>query len=77
MNVKDAALKKISENVEITNLKKILGLESSKDYTDTSQLRYGRIMILTDADNDGIHISGLIFNLFHTLWYNIIIFNNF
>ncbi|MGA1308172.1 MAG: DNA gyrase subunit A, partial [Candidatus Kapaibacteriota bacterium] len=68
MNVKDASLKKIAENDEISNIKKILGLESGKEYTDTQSLRYGKIMLMTDSDCDGTHIKGLIFNLFHSLW---------
>ena len=68
MNVKDAATKKISENQEISSLKKILGLESGKVYTSLDDLRYGRIMCMTDSDTDGSHIKGLIFNLFHSLW---------
>jgi DNA topoisomerase-2 len=68
LNVKDAALKKIGENEEITNLKKILGLQQGKSYDDISQLRYGKIMVLTDADEDGSHIKGLLFNLFQSLW---------
>lgn len=68
MNVKDISIDKIANNDEITNIKKILGLESGKKYTDASELRYGGIMLMTDADVDGLHISGLIFNLFHTLW---------
>lgn len=68
LNVKDMSLKKILENEEINNLKKILGLESGKTYTSVSDLRYGKIMILTDQDVDGSHIKGLLFNMFHTLW---------
>lgn len=68
MNVKDTNLKRINDNEEITNLKKILGLESNKIYDDVNDLRYGKIMILTDADADGSHIKGLLFNLFHSLW---------
>ena len=51
LNVRDANLKKIAENEEISNLKKILGLEQNKDYKDLSSLRYGRILIMTDADS--------------------------
>jgi DNA gyrase/topoisomerase IV subunit B len=51
LNVKDAVTAKISANEEITNLKKILGLEQGKDYSDTTSLRYGRIMIMTDQDS--------------------------
>lgn len=68
MNVKDMPTKRINDNEEIANLKKILGLEADKHYDSTDDLRYGSIMVLTDADSDGSHIKGLLFNLFHTLW---------
>lgn len=68
MNVKDAAITKITGNDEITNLKKILGLEQGKSYTDTKSLRYGRIMALCDQDVDGSHIKGLLFNVFQSMW---------
>jgi DNA gyrase/topoisomerase IV subunit B len=51
LNVKDALTAKISANEEIANLKKILGLEQGKEYSDLSSLRYGRIMIMTDQDS--------------------------
>jgi DNA topoisomerase-2 len=68
LNVKDAAIAKITANEEITNLKKILGLEQGKVYTDMSSLRYGKIMALCDSDVDGSHIKGLLFNVFQSLW---------
>ena len=68
MNVKDATLQKIYDNAEITALKKILGLEQNKKYSDISSLRYGSIMIMTDQDHDGSHIKGLLFNIFQSLW---------
>tara|TARA_B110001469_G_C9644341_1_gene325034 strand:+ start:896 stop:4246 length:3351 start_codon:yes stop_codon:yes gene_type:complete len=68
LNVKEASKKQISDNTEITNLKKILGLESNKEYTDTKRLRYGNIMIMTDQDHDGSHIKGLVILIFETLW---------
>ena len=68
LNVKDAALKKIADNEEITNLKKIIGLETNKAYATVEDLRYGRIMALTDQDADGSHIKGLLFNLFQSMW---------
>jgi DNA topoisomerase II len=72
LNVKDVSEKKIIENEEIANLKKILGLETKKNYADVTELRYGRIMVMTDQDYDGFHIKGLIFNLFHSLWPSLI-----
>lgn len=68
MNVLEKSDKKIMDNEEIANLKKILGLESGKKYKDLNDLRYGKIMVLCDADEDGNHIKGLLFNLFFTLW---------
>ena len=68
MNVKDASKSQIMNNSEITNLKKIIGLETGKDYKNTNSLRYGKIMIMTDQDHDGSHIKGLVMNVFHTIW---------
>uniref|UniRef100_A0A6C0FAP4 DNA topoisomerase (ATP-hydrolyzing) n=1 Tax=viral metagenome TaxID=1070528 RepID=A0A6C0FAP4_9ZZZZ len=68
LNVKEASQTQITNNSEVTNLKKILGLESGKVYQSTKSLRYGSIMIMTDQDHDGSHIKGLLMNLFHTLW---------
>jgi DNA topoisomerase-2 len=68
LNVREANIKQINDNKEIANLKKIIGLESNKKYKDIKLLRYGKIMIMTDQDYDGFHIKGLIINLFHFLW---------
>ena len=68
LNVRDASMKQITDNAEITYLKKILGLEVGKDYKDTSKLRYGKVMIMTDQDHDGSHIKGLVLNMFHSMW---------
>ena len=68
LNVRDANDKQVASNEEINNIKKILGLQQGKVYEDTNELRYGSIMILTDADVDGSHIKGLILNIFHTFW---------
>ena len=68
LNVRDASTAKTLANEEITNLKKIIGLKDSVDYKDTKSLRYGKVMCLTDADTDGIHITALIINLFSAKW---------
>jgi DNA topoisomerase-2 len=67
-NVRDASVKQVTENEEFSNLKKILGLQHGKVYTDLRSLRYGRLMIMTDADLDGSHIKGLVLNMFHVYW---------
>ena len=67
-NVRDASVAQLTSNQEFNDLKKILGLQQGRDYQDVSELRYGRLMIMTDADNDGSHIKGLILNMIHYFW---------
>ena len=68
LNVRDANIQQIIANAEITNIKKILGLESGKKYKNVKLLRYGKVMIMTDQDHDGSHIKGLVLNMFHSMW---------
>ena len=67
-NVRDVSVSQLTSNQEFNDLKKILGLQQGKEYSDVSELRYGRLMIMTDADNDGSHIKGLILNMIHYFW---------
>ena len=68
LNIRDASITQLMNNEEINNLKQIIGLKQGVDYKDTHDLRYGKVMILTDADVDGSHIKGLLVNLFHCWW---------
>jgi DNA topoisomerase-2 len=72
LNVRGEHIKKISENKEISEIKKILGLETGKEYKtmeDVSKhLRYSNILFMTDQDLDGSHIKGLCINLFQSEW---------
>jgi len=68
LNVRDASVNQLSGNAEFQNIKKILGLQQGKHYSSLSELRYGKLMIMTDADDDGTHIKGLILNLIHSMW---------
>jgi len=77
LNVRDASASSISNNAELTALKQILGLQSGKTYKDTSGLRYGKVMIMTDADVDGSHISGLIMNFFHASFPSLLLIPGF
>eukprot|EP00798_Chlamydomonas_sp_ICE-L_P017268 gene17268-biopygen26179 len=77
MNVCDAHADRISANKEISNIKKIMGLQSGRVYESVKELRYGRIMVMTDQDVDGSHIKGLVFNLFHQLWLSLLAMDGF
>lgn len=71
LNVREATHKQILDNAEINNLIKILGLQYKKKYNtqqDMETLRYGKVMIMTDQDQDGSHIKGLLINFIHYNW---------
>ena len=68
INAKNSSSSAINSNSEIQDIKKILGLASGKKYTDTKSLRYGKVMVMTDQDHDGSHIKGLVMNMFHSQW---------
>lgn len=68
LNVREATKSQILKNEEINNIIKIIGLEINKVYTDKKNLRYGKIMLMTDQDQDGSHIKGLFINFIHYFW---------
>lgn len=71
LNVRNAKASAIANNKVISDIFKIIGLRYGVDYTieeNFKTLRYGRVMIITDADCDGIHIEALLQNLFHALF---------
>ncbi len=59
MNTEGMALAKVLENKELADLITALGCGMGKSF-DLSRLRYGRIIILADADSDGHHIATLL-----------------
>ena len=75
LNVRDASPNQLLNNEEINNIKKILGLQIGKVYTNVHDLRYGKVMILTDADVDGAHIKGLFINFIHFFWPSLVKIN--
>jgi len=72
LNVRGEAVKKITDNKEITEIKQILGLVTGKKYLNledvNNSLRYGKVLFMTDQDLDGSHIKGLGINLFSCEW---------
>jgi DNA gyrase subunit B len=59
MNTEGMALAKVLENKELADLVTALGCGLGKNF-DLSKLRYGRVIILADADSDGHHIATLL-----------------
>jgi DNA gyrase subunit B/topoisomerase-4 subunit B len=59
LNTESASLAKVLENKELSDLVTALGCGLGKSF-DLSRLRYGKLIILADADSDGNHIATLL-----------------
>jgi DNA topoisomerase-2 len=71
LNVRNAVATSIAANKVICKFIHALGVKHGVDYTIDSnykKLNYGRVIIIADADVDGIHIEGLIMNVIHSLY---------
>jgi|688.fasta_scaffold76620_2 DNA topoisomerase-2 len=72
LNVRGEPVKKIADNKEIAEIKQIVGLVTGKKYLNiedvNKNLRYGKVLFMTDQDLDGSHIKGLCINLFACEW---------
>jgi DNA topoisomerase-2 len=71
LNVQKADERKINENNEVIMIKQILNLKLKADYSQDANfetLNYGEVRIISDADDDGIHIRGLLMNFIYRNW---------
>jgi topoisomerase-4 subunit B len=64
LNVESASMDKIMNNQEINDLSVALGVGLGKKF-DPDDLRYERVIIMTDADVDGAHIAALLITFFY------------
>ncbi|HEY4125102.1 MAG TPA: DNA topoisomerase IV subunit B [Rhizomicrobium sp.] len=64
LNVASAGAGKLAQNQELTDLVQALGCGAGTKYRD-EDLRYERVIIMTDADVDGAHIASLLLTFFY------------
>ena len=64
LNVQKASPTDILNNAEVSSIIQVVGAGSGRTF-DLSQVRYGKIIMMTDADVDGAHIRTLLLTLFH------------
>ena len=64
LNVANSSKSKVRDNQQITDLIQALGCGSGELYNECN-LRYEKIIIMTDADVDGAHIASLLITFFH------------
>ncbi|WP_435821230.1 DNA gyrase/topoisomerase IV subunit B [Micromonospora lupini] len=63
LNVQKANLQQVLDNAECAAIVQVLGAGSGRTF-DLAALRYGRVLIMADADVDGAHIRTLLITLF-------------
>lgn len=68
INVREMPMKRLADNTEFQNIMSILGLKIGVKVNSLDELRFTRIVPLTDQDMDGQHISGLFFNMMNHFW---------
>ena len=64
LNVASAGKDKLAQNQQLADLVQALGCGTGIHYKD-EDLRYGRVIIMTDADVDGAHIASLLITFFY------------
>jgi topoisomerase IV subunit B len=64
LNVANAGREKVTANQQLSDLLQALGCDTGARYRD-EDLRYGKVIIMTDADVDGAHIASLLITFFY------------
>jgi topoisomerase IV subunit B len=71
LNVQSAGKDKLAQNAQLADLVQALGCGTGTHYRD-DQLRYEKVIVMTDADVDGAHIASLLITFFYTQMPNLI-----
>ncbi len=69
-NYRTKTLSKMISSNEIVTLINAMGLDPKSDEIETKDVRYGKIIIMTDADVDGSHIRALLLTFFNNIPFN-------
>jgi len=79
LNVRDVSNQQIAQNDEINNIIKIMNLKFGMIYNkdNINELRYGSILLMMDADEDGSHIKGLFINFLHKFFWSLLSIEGF
>jgi topoisomerase-4 subunit B len=65
LNVQSAGRDKLAQNAQLADLVQALGCGTGASYRD-DDLRYDKVIVMTDADVDGAHIASLLITFFYT-----------
>lgn len=68
LNVFDAETKEVIANNEFANILAVTGLQLGEKVNSVSQLRFGKLVIMSDQDLDGFHVTSLVMSFFAKYW---------
>jgi DNA topoisomerase-2 len=68
LNVYDAEIKEVIANNEFANILAITGLQLGEKVLSKTQLRFGKLVVLSDQDLDGFHVTSLVLSFFAKYW---------
>lgn len=68
MNVYDVETKDVIGNREFANILTVTGLQLGEKVTSVAQLRFGKLVVLSDQDLDGFHVTSLVLSFWAKYW---------